>query len=264
MNIVSRYRPGIQLPPGSYNIEVSKSGFVSKKRSVKIINSDRNVSIALKSHFGDDFFALTVQPIPVDATVRLLNIRPPYRPGINLEPGSYHVEVSKAGYHTQSRWLELGERDLEVPFVLKKLPATSYSALTVLPTLNGARVRVLNIAAPYRPGIHLQPGRYHVEVSKPGFKTERRWVNLGEKSLNIPISLQELDTDGSGVLFVNTYPSSARVRILNIEPPYHPGMRLEPGRYLVEVSRSGFRSQKQWVEVGTGVVNLPIKLALVN
>lgn len=50
-----------------------------------------------------------------------------------------------------------------------------------------ARVRILNIAPPYSPGIVLNPGSYHIEVSAPGYLTMREWINLGsneEKTLS--------------------------------------------------------------------------------
>ena len=48
-------------------------------------------------------------------------------------------------------------------------------------------------------------------------------------------------------LFVETEPKNARVRILNIKPKFHQGIELDAGRYHVEVSASGFETQKKWV-----------------
>ena len=71
-------------------------------------------------------YAFTVQTVPRDATIRILNIGPRYSPGMILESGSYHVDVSKAGYKRVSRWLEVGNQDLRVSIVLKrKKKATS-------------------------------------------------------------------------------------------------------------------------------------------
>src|SRR5690606_18738925 len=56
----------------------------------------------------------------------------------------------------------------------------------------------------------------------------------------------ELPTYG---LIVDTIPSNARVRIMNIVERYHPGIRLTPGRYLIEVSHPGFETLNEWIEI---------------
>jgi serine/threonine-protein kinase PpkA len=50
-------------------------------------------------------------------------------------------------------------------------------------------------------------------------------------------------------LVVDTIPSNARVRIMNIVERYHPGILLTPGRYLIEVSHPGFETLTEWVEI---------------
>jgi len=50
---------------------------------------------------------LFVKTEPVDARVRILNIPPKFHPGIELEPGRYHIEVSDKGYVTQKQWVSL-------------------------------------------------------------------------------------------------------------------------------------------------------------
>ena len=64
--------------------------------------------------------SLTVQTTPANAKVRVLNIKPKYYDGIELAPGSYHVEVSKGGYQTQRVWVELKQDKHVEPIVLAK------------------------------------------------------------------------------------------------------------------------------------------------
>ena len=77
----------------------------------------------------------------------------------------------------------------------------------------GATVRILNIAPKFYQGMALDPGRYHVEVSKPGYKTEKTWVNLkaGENQ-RVEIKLEQLENpsmndvlqrDGAYVAYAN-------------------------------------------------------------
>nr|VFK58724.1 MAG: Formylglycine-generating enzyme, required for sulfatase activity, contains SUMF1/FGE domain [Candidatus Kentron sp. TUN] len=62
---------------------------------------------------------LTVRPEPADARIRIMNIKPRYRSGMELEPGRYHVEVSKAGYEEMRQWVDVNG-DVTLPIRLKK------------------------------------------------------------------------------------------------------------------------------------------------
>jgi len=65
----------------------------------------------------------------------------------------------------------------------------------------------------------------------------------------------------SGKIFVETVPSNAAVRILNIGPKFHQGIELAPGRYHVEVSASGYKTKERWVELSAGEdENISIRL----
>ena len=50
-------------------------------------------------------------------------------------------------------------------------------------------------------------------------------------------------------LTVNSTPSSAKVRILNIKPRYHRGMLLSPGAYHIEVSAAGHEPKRLWLRI---------------
>jgi len=50
---------------------------------------------------------LFVDTEPSNTTIRILNIGPKFYQGMELKPGSYHVEVSKQGYKTDKKWVNL-------------------------------------------------------------------------------------------------------------------------------------------------------------
>ncbi len=52
-------------------------------------------------------------------------------------------------------------------------------------------------------------------------------------------------------LVVDTTPANARVRILNISPPYVRGMVLAPGAYEIEVSAPGYAARREWYNLAT-------------
>ncbi|MCX2794475.1 SUMF1/EgtB/PvdO family nonheme iron enzyme [Microbulbifer thermotolerans] len=69
-------------------------------------------------------------------------------------------------------------------------PEMEVYQLTVHPNPRDARVRIMNIAPRYQPGIELAPGRYDLEVSKPGYTTVRRWITIKDGDLTIPVQLK--------------------------------------------------------------------------
>ncbi len=50
---------------------------------------------------------LFVEVKPENARVRILNIRPKFHQGMELDPGRYHVEASDDGYETKKMWVKL-------------------------------------------------------------------------------------------------------------------------------------------------------------
>ena len=50
---------------------------------------------------------LHVRTTPPDAQARILNIKPRYRDGIELDAGDYHIEVSRRGFVTKRRWIKV-------------------------------------------------------------------------------------------------------------------------------------------------------------
>lgn len=65
-------------------------------------------------------YALQVDTTPKNAKIRILNIPDRYQPGIQLEPGSYHIEVSAPGYDTQRSWIEVIDQSLVATISLKQ------------------------------------------------------------------------------------------------------------------------------------------------
>lgn len=62
-------------------------------------------------------------------------------------------------------------------------------------------------------------------------------------------------------LTIQTEPDNATVSIRNIQPKYHDGMRLVPGKYRVRVSAKDYQTQEKWIELGKAnkVVNISLK-----
>lgn len=68
--------------------------------------------------------------------------------------------------------------------------------ITVVTQPADARVRILNIVDRYQDNMQLSPGRYHVEVAKPGFAMQREWVRLEDRDLRLEYRLIALYPPG--------------------------------------------------------------------
>jgi formylglycine-generating enzyme required for sulfatase activity len=115
----------------------------------------------------------------------------------------------------------------------------------------GAKIRILNIVPPYRYGMMLSPGNYKIEVSKTGYQTKIQWISIANQDrLHETIELKS--TRPYSQLFINPEPSDARIRLMNIVPPYSHGMALQAGQYLIEVDKPGYKTYKKWVTIAKG------------
>jgi formylglycine-generating enzyme required for sulfatase activity len=62
------------------------------------------------------------------------------------------------------------------------------SRLFVKTCPENARVRVINIRPKFQQGMQLKPGKYHMEVSAPGYELKKKWIQVAggeDKHLNI-------------------------------------------------------------------------------
>ncbi|MDG4561006.1 MAG: CsgG/HfaB family protein [Candidatus Competibacter sp.] len=263
LGIRPSYQPGIQLAPGSYTVEVSQSGYETRQVAVRIVDSDVTVPVALTKQPEPEqptLYRLTVRADPANARIRLLGIRPSYQPGIQLAPGSYTVEVSQSGYETRQVAVRIVDSDVTVPVALVKQPEPSEYQLTVRADPGDAQVRLRGIRATYRPGVRLPPGNYTVEVSRSGYETKQVAVRIVDGDVTVPVALVKQPELAQYRLLVRPTPSNARVRLVDSSFTYRSGMKLPPGSYTVEVSRSGYETKQMTARIVDGDVTLPVTL----
>jgi len=101
----------------------------------------------------------------------------------------------------------------------------------------------------------LPVGEVTVSARMDGFEPlETVALVRGGKTEFVGLELEKLHFDlAPGHLYVSTHPRDAHVRLLNIKQPYVRGIDLTPGDYLLEISRTGYRTVRQWVKVRAGL-----------
>ena len=269
LNAKTAYRPGLALPPGSYTVEISQSGYESAQVAVPIIDSDVTVPVKLARKPEPPpitQYRLTVRADPPDARVRLLGTRAAYKGGVSLPPGSYTVEVSRDGYETRQVPVRVADSDVTVPVALVKRPEPERPPqyrLTVRADPPDARVRLLGTRTAYRAGASLPPGSYTVEVSRDGYETRQVTVRIADGDVTVPVALvkrPEPERPPQYRLTVRADPPDARVRLRGTPTVYRPGIPLSPGGYTVEVSRPGYETRQLAVTIADGDVTVPVAL----
>jgi len=65
-------------------------------------------------------YLLIVNVVPSNSRIRIMNIKPKYYDGIKLKQGKYHIEVSKRGYETITKWIHLN-KDININIKLDKI-----------------------------------------------------------------------------------------------------------------------------------------------
>ena len=127
-------------------------------------------------------------------------------------------------------------------------PEPPEQPFTVVTEPAGARVRILNIEERYRPGMDLPAGEYRVEASVEGYETIVEIVRHGSAgATEHQIALRR----AAQPFTVLTEPGRARVRFVDIEDRYRPGMELPAGEYRVEVSLEGYETIVEIVRHGS-------------
>ncbi|MBU0768749.1 MAG: tol-pal system protein YbgF, partial [Proteobacteria bacterium] len=112
----------VEITSGEHRIQVEKVGYepyVRKIRFVKGRTRDLYVILDPKAHLKGSLY---VDTQPDNARVRILNIDRAFNQGIELKPGSYHLEVSAKGYETKKVWINIDEgEDKNVTIYLSSL-----------------------------------------------------------------------------------------------------------------------------------------------
>ena len=203
---------------------------------------------------------LFVETEPEDARVKILGIKPKFHQGMELEPRRYQLEISAKGCKSRKEWAEITEgEDTNLTIRLEPKGKLLKGCLFVETEPEDAKVKILGIKPKFRQGIELKPGRYRIQASAKGYKSQKEWVKIAPgEDARLNVRLEQRENIGleqkekprrSARLFVNTMPEDARVRILNIGLNFGQGMELRPDNYHVEVSANGYETQTEWIEL---------------
>ena len=189
------------------------------------------------------------------------------RPGLNVRDmfNDAGLQVMEKTQNVQIPWVSttpIPDYFLAGGTAPVKTLAPSKGSLAVNTTPPGADIYVNNLHKGLSPVTlnGVTPGKYTVRAVKTGYTPKEKTirVNGGRKEM-VTFNMDEKITRAR--LYITTAPRGANIRILNISQAYHDGIALAPGRYHIEVSQSGYKKKKQWINIsGTQGVDLHVSL----
>ena len=109
---------------------------------------------------------LTVNTTPGDAAIRLPDISPAYRPGMDLLPGEYRVEVSAPEHVSQTRTVSLVDSDQVIEFDLEP-----FLPVVIISNVTDARIILSGNGNDYiyQNDLQLPAGSYQVSAEAEGY-----------------------------------------------------------------------------------------------
>ena len=97
----------------------------------------------------------------------------------------------------------------------------------------------------------ISPGSYTVKARLAQHQAQERQVQVTQgRSTYVMFTLAPIKAKCR--LYITTSPKDCRIRILNIAPVFYNGIELNPGRYQLEMSRSGYKTKTHWVNLSQG------------
>lgn len=251
------------IAPGGYNVEAKLSGYLTGKNKINITEGEQ-ASLNFSLNHEVLKAKLYVKTSPSNCQVRLLNLKAGFKNGMKLDLGRYTLAVTKKGYESKIQWVDMiSLEDVKVYVKLEKRASVIIkSKLYVKTSPPGSSVKILNSNKKFYNGIELDQGRYSLEVSQKGYKTDTRWVIVTTKDTDLYFDLEKLaPVVLKSKLYVSTIPQDAKVQIINIKEKYHSGIELSFGLYKIKVSAPNFESITKWEKITSSqAVKLKIEL----
>ena len=188
--------------------------------------------------------------IPEDAVLEIAGKKQnaPYR-AIPLKEGNLSVKVSKAGFKTQTRTIEISAKKNLFEFTLEEI-IQELQSVTIRSEPKGADFFVDGInKGQTDKGVFLYPNSYDVKWSLSGYVDVQQTLEVKENGKNeFSVKLEK----NTGKLSWSVNPSNAKLLINKEDFTNASQAELAPGRYLIELSADGYDSQSETIELKRG------------
>ncbi len=248
-NIKPKFHQGIELSPGRYDLRVKAKGYRTWHKWIHLQNSDIFVQVDLKpqskrnideelpddeqifevipddsgvAETGDmpddvgivetvsmpEEYILTVETVPDDAIVQFVDQRLRFEQDMLLLPGEYTLLISRNGFVSQERTVQITDKDIALKVVLQPVVSTVSMLssqvrgkalaspknlfrldLKVKPADAIINILTNKLELSYTPNMELPPNTYVIQVKKTGYVTRRELVEITNQDVQKSIEL---------------------------------------------------------------------------
>ncbi len=239
------------IPIAQYKLRLSKEGYQEYEDIVTVEEQQRvEVEITLSEALG----WLSINSIPASAEI-YINDEDRGKTPLSLTsfpPGVYRIKLIKSGYDTWKEVVTIKANDiiriqasLEAHFGKLMITSTPSSALVYLDgEIEGTTPLILE---------SIPTGDYTLELAKDGYQTwKKRTRVIANRDNEVKVQL----IPETGGLEISSEPGKAQVYIggeLQGETPYTIS-DLPVGKYKIRVSKNGYSSWRQTVDIRAGQV----------
>ncbi|MCP4694006.1 MAG: PEGA domain-containing protein, partial [Desulfobacterales bacterium] len=188
------------LSPGRVTVRVEKRGFEPAEKPVRL-RENKQTEVKFKLVLPRKYGSLAVESDPGGAEWYLDGDYVGTTPDEmrKLTPGEYRILFKKDGYEdsTKTTRIHAGKREWVDARLKRAGPPTGVLYVKTEP--KNARVKVLNSTTKFYQGMELEPARYHIEASAPGYKTRKilSALKAGEETF-LHVRLEK-ETAGGGM-----------------------------------------------------------------
>nr|WP_319540232.1 PEGA domain-containing protein [uncultured Methanospirillum sp.] len=189
-----------EVSPGRHEIAISLDGYLPYSTTISVASGAESVvSAALTQEKTKTTGSLSVSSDPTGATVTIDGTQTKKTPCTytNLQPGTYSVEIKKAGYTSYTKTISVTSgAESEISASLS--PVSNTGSLTVNSDPSGASVYLNGVYRGISP-VHIEAidaGIYTIKAEKSSYNTETEIINLiagQENSVQLSLSLKMPD-----------------------------------------------------------------------
>ncbi len=227
----------VLLEPGTYSMEVSKTGYITEQQQFTVSAYRVYFQVALKAQ---EPVLISIRSIPTEADIMINNVNEGKTNHQSYRfPGSYNLRITKTGYQSINEKISVEESgDNTFTYTLEKSTVTLSLILdppdaTVL--INNAEV----IGSSYE----LAPGQYKIEIKKNGYDTVDKRLELQSgKDVTESVTLKRQ----TGRLIFTVQPMEAKI-ILSDGNSWTGAkmLSLPAGEYKLSAKFSEYKNKEQ-------------------
>lgn len=168
---------------------------------------------------------------------------------ILLAPGQHTLRIEKDGYKTIEEKVVVSDSSTLFKY---KLAEVELSSVKISSFPIGAKIYINNVSkGETDKEIYLFPGTYTLKLVKSGFLEKVKTIEVKE---GIAVASSDTLKKNTGILKINVSPIDSKILIDGADFTYKTNIELIPGRHKIEISKPGFSSVSEFVDILIGEV----------